>query len=101
GTSPTCSATWAYASPNHLVPEVPHAREHHRDAGFVGGIDDVLVLDRAARLDDRRGAGFDGGEHAVGEGEEGVGRHYRTLGQGAVDPGRLSGVDRLAVCHPA
>ena len=34
------------------VPEVPPVREDHRDAGGVGGLDDLVVTNRAARLDD-------------------------------------------------
>jgi hypothetical protein len=41
------------------VPEVPSVREHHRDAGGVGGLDDLVVADRAARLDDRGDARVD------------------------------------------
>ena len=58
-----------------LVAEVAHAGEQHRQAGLVGGGDDFVVADRAAGLDHRRGAGFDRGEQAVGEGEEGVRRN--------------------------
>jgi hypothetical protein len=41
------------------VPEMPPVREHHRDAGGVGGLDDLVVTDGAARLDDGRDAGVD------------------------------------------
>ena len=61
-----------------LVPEVPHAGEHHRQAGLVGGGDHLLVADRAARLDHRGRAGLGRGEQAVGEGEEGVGGDRRA-----------------------
>ena len=36
-----------------LVPEVPALGEDHRDAGLVGGGDDLVVAHRAAGLDDR------------------------------------------------
>ena len=61
-----------------LVAEMPHAGEHHRQARFVGGGDHLLVADRAARLDHRRRARLGRGQQAVGEGEEGVGRHRRA-----------------------
>ena len=62
----------------------------------VGGGDDVVVAHRAARLDDGGGAGFDGGQQAVGEGEEGVGGDDRALGQRFGKAGRLGRVERLA-----
>ena len=37
------------------MPEVPHAGEDHGHAVLVGRGDHFLVLDRAARLDDRPG----------------------------------------------
>ena len=55
-----------------LVAEVPHSREDHRQSGFVGGGDDLVVADRTARLDHRRRARFDRGKQPVGEREEGV-----------------------------
>ena len=41
------------------VPEVAPVREHHRDAGTVGGLDDLVVADRATGLDDRGDARVD------------------------------------------
>jgi hypothetical protein len=41
------------------VPEVAPVREHHRDTGAVGGLDDLVVADRAAGLDDRGDARVD------------------------------------------
>ena len=63
------------------MPEMPDAGEHHGDAVLVGRLDDVLVAHRAARLNDRGGAGLDAGEHPVGEWEERVRRHDRAFGQ--------------------
>ena len=59
----------------------PHAGEGHGQAGLVGGLDDLVVADGAARLDHRRGPGGGGLEQAVGEGEEGLGRAGGPLGQ--------------------
>ena len=39
-----------------LVPEVPHARQHHRQSQLVGRVDHFLIAHRAARLNDRRRA---------------------------------------------
>jgi len=55
-----------------LMSEVPHPSKHHGDPVLVGGLDHLIVADRAAGLDHGGGAGFDAGEHAVGEGEEGI-----------------------------
>ena len=49
------------------VPEVADAGEHHRDAGGVGGCDDLGVAARAAGLDRRGGAGPDRRFEPVGE----------------------------------
>ena len=76
------------------VAEVAHPGEQHREAGLVGGGDDLVVADRAAGLDDRGRAGFGRREQPVGEGEEGVGRDRRAdrarLGP-AVGLGRFAG----------
>ena len=72
-----------------------HAGEHHGDAVLVGGGDDLVVAHRAARLDDGGGAGLDGREQAVGEGEEGVRGDDRALGQRLGQAGGLGGVDAL------
>ena len=53
--------------------EVADAGEDHGEAEAVGGGDHVLVLHRAAGLDDGGGSGCGYGFKAVGEGEEGVG----------------------------
>lgn len=42
------------------MPKMPHPGEHHGQAGFVGGGDDVFVADGAAGLDDGGGAGAGG-----------------------------------------
>src|SRR6185312_13440824 len=55
------------------MPEMPHPREHHRNPRRIGGRDHLGVAERAPWLDHGGGAGLDGGEQAVGEGEEGVG----------------------------
>ena len=40
----------------------------HREAFVVGSLDDVAVMYRSARLNDRRRARFRGSQQAVGEG---------------------------------
>ena len=44
------------------MPEMAHSGHDHRQATFVGGSDDVLVLDRATRLDDGACACIGSGE---------------------------------------
>ena len=85
------------------VPEVPHGGEDHCQTGIVGGLDHIVVADRAARLDHRGRSGFGGGEQAVGEGEKGIAGHCRS-GCTALRPaellcrfGRLHGGDPRAV----
>ena len=63
------------------MPEVAYSGVQHGETGFVGGGDDFVVADRAAGLDDGRGAGFRGGDQSVGEGEVGVGGDDGALGQ--------------------
>jgi hypothetical protein len=70
------------------VAEVTHAGEDHRQTGFVGGLDDLIVAHRAARLDHHGRASFDSGQQAVGEGEEGVRGDRAALG---VDIGKAVG----------
>jgi len=55
------------------VPEEPAAGEDHGQAVFVGGLDDLLVADRAAGLDDGPHPGLRRSVDPVPEGEEGVG----------------------------
>ena len=57
----------------HSVVEQPHAGEGHDHAVFVGGLDDIVVPDAAARLRHIADAGFSGPLDVVAEGEEGVG----------------------------
>ena len=49
------------------------AGEDHGGSEAIAGGDDLVVADRASGLEDGPDAGLDGGLHAVGEGEEGVG----------------------------
>ena len=65
------------------MPEMPHAREHHRDACRVGGGDHLGVAQRAAGLDDGGGAGFDRRDQSVGEREERVGGDDRASSRGS------------------
>src|SRR5436853_415778 len=64
-----------------LMPKMPHAGEHHRDAVLIGGLDHLVVAHRAAGLDHRRGARLDGHKQPVGKREEGIGRDHRAFGQ--------------------
>src|SRR2546423_5273399 len=61
------------------MPEVPDAREDHREAVLVGGGYDLRVAHGAAGLYDRCDAVPGGLVNAVAEGEEGVGREHGTF----------------------
>ena len=81
--------------------EVPGAGDVHRHAGSVGRLDDRVVTDRSAGLDDRAYAGSHQDLGAVGEREERVGcgdRTGRTFGAGALDS-ELAGVDPVDLAH--
>jgi len=58
--------------PSRLVPEMPYPGKDHRHSVTVGGFDDFLVADGAARLNDGRRARLRDFFHAVGEREESV-----------------------------
>src|SRR5207249_5411990 len=72
-------------------PEVTPAGEDHRRAARVGGADDLLVARAAARLDDGRGARLERLLEAVGEGEEGVAAHHRSVERDAEPLGAGAG----------
>lgn len=59
--------------------EVPVTDKYHCNACGVAGVDRSLVLNGAARLDYCRYARFYALFNAIGEGEERIGRHDRTL----------------------
>ena len=61
------------------MPEVPPSREHHREAVFVRGGDDLRVADRSARLHHGGGAGGRDRIEAVPEREKCVRRRDRFL----------------------
>src|SRR6516162_9313607 len=85
------------------VEEVTGAGEVQADPLVLRGLDDLVVADRSARLDDRAHPGT--GEHlqAVGEGEERVAGGRRPdgtlLGPAHREPGRVDPVD-LAHADP-
>jgi hypothetical protein len=43
--------------------------KHHGDTAFVGGLDDLGVADGSAGVDGSGGAGFGGGDEAIGKGK--------------------------------
>ena len=55
------------------MPEMPHARYHHRNAVFVRCIEDFLIAHRACGVDDGFDALLGNHIHAVTEWEEGIG----------------------------
>src|ERR1700730_15775080 len=64
-----------------LVPEMAGPGKDHGNAVVVRGLDDLLVPHRAARLDDRGGAGLDGGQKPVSEREESRRSDHRAFCQ--------------------
>src|SRR5271156_1325074 len=61
------------------VAEVADAGKDHSNTKLVGCLNDLGVTNRAARLNDRRGACLGHGLEAIGEREEGVGGGDRAL----------------------
>ena len=57
---------------------MPHAREDHRDAVPIAGVDGILIADASARLDDAADSRLCAGLHAVVKREEGVARQRRA-----------------------
>src|SRR2546426_12529134 len=84
GTNPRESVEGTSAAMS--VPEVPAAREDHRQAVLVSGGDNVSVFDRPAGLHDRRGAGGGDRIEAVAKRKERVGRRDRAAQAGAGPP---------------
>src|SRR5437763_1972070 len=64
---------------NWLVSEVPHSGEDHGQSEAVGSLDDFLIADRAAGLNNRRGTGFGNFLDSIRKGEEGVGGGHRAV----------------------
>src|SRR5258708_13861057 len=60
------------------MPKMPDAREHHGDPGVVGSFYHLVIADRSAGLDHRRGAGLDRDQQAIGERKERIRRHHRA-----------------------
>ena len=61
------------------MPEMAHTGEHHRDAVSVAYVDEVLIVARAAGLDDSGYAGLSRSLGAVIEREERVGTQRSAL----------------------
>src|SRR6185437_8290194 len=84
------STAAAASDPRRSVPEVAHAGEDHGDAGLVGGGDHFIVAQRAARLNDRGGAGGHGGFETIGKGKERIRCDDRTLRRAGREAGGAS-----------
>jgi uncharacterized integral membrane protein len=78
-----------------LVPEVAHAGEDHRQAGLVGGGDHLVVADRAARLDHRRGARLDRRQQPSAKGKKASDATAEPIVRGSAQPAFLGRVARL------
>src|SRR5258705_8290348 len=88
-----------------LVPELPRAREDHRQSMLVGGCDHLGVLYGTARLNDSDDPGRRSFVHPVRKRKEGIARHHGPLGivpllprlvdrqEGAVHAAHLPGPD--------
>ena len=71
------------------MPKVPHTREHHRHAAFIGGVNHFLVAHRAAGLNHAGGALVHHHVQAVAEREKRVAGDSRAL----QTQGRMAGLD--------
>src|SRR6187551_1836916 len=63
----------------YLMPKMPHTCKNHRDAMFVSGGNDFVVLDRAARLNDRFGAAFGSLIQAIAKWIKSIGSYRRSF----------------------
>ena len=82
---------------------MPHAGEGHGHIGSIGGIDNQLILDGTAGLNNSSNSCFGCGFNTITEGKEGIGGHYGagdfkvligcldTGNPGAVDAAHLAG----------
>ncbi len=82
------------------VPEVPHARQHHREAQRIGCGDHFGVLHAAARLGDGRDTRPRRRLDAIGEREEGVGREDAVRGPSLPPSRRRSAPKRRGTSAP-
>src|SRR5215472_10859774 len=82
--------------------EMAYAGEYHGGAEAIGGVDDLLVAKRAARLNEGCSAVAGGFFHAIGEREECVGSDDAALERkdsfhrselDGIDAAHLSGAD--------
>ena len=62
------------------MPEVADTCECHGQSGVIGGLDDFVITNRSARLNDGCGARFRDGKQSVSERKECVRRGGGTFG---------------------
>ena len=71
---------------------MPHVRQYHGHSVFIGGLYDLFVFDRTARLDDRSDADFGQDIDPVPEREKAVGCRDGTFE-------RFAGVEGAYLCR--
>src|SRR5450432_2862527 len=86
---PRCAMPRRLPIPNRprSVPEMAYSREHHRHSPIVGGLDDLVVADRAPGLYGCRRAGLGGRDQPVRKREEGLADDHAALEVEARLPG--------------
>ena len=77
------------------MPEMSGAGHVHRDLVFIAEINAQLILDRTSRLNYRLDSSFFRQCHTIGEREEGIGCHDRSV---QIKSKRLCFDDRLFQC---
>ena len=56
---------------------MPRTREDHREVGSIGGLENLSIADRAARLDHSRDPSLSEPLDAIRKREEAIGRRHR------------------------